>query len=285
MNEMWDENDEDLGIEETQPVHRARRSSDGGSRLYLLTGLVIGLALGLLYAWVISPVQYSDIAPSLLSSSAQAQYLKMIALAYSSDQDLPRARERLTLIDSANPQQTLAMQAQRMVAEKQSAQEARALAVLAAALGQPTPTSAPSITPTADETTTPFSAAQASTPSIANVLPPSPTPTTAAMDAVFTLKSKQAVCDGSIPVGILQVQVNDKLGNPLPGVKIMVTWDGGEDVFYTGLMPDANLGYADFSMNPGITYQVNVGDTSDLAKEVTIPNCSGGWKVVFQKSS
>ena len=245
MNGIWDEDDEELGVEHTQPTHRARRSGDGGSRLYLLTGLVFGLALGLLYAWVISPVQYSDISPALLSSDDQAQYRKMIALAYSADQDLPRARERLRLIDNANPQQALAMQAQRMVSEKQPAQEVRALAVLAAALGQPTPTPVPSGTPTAGQTATPLAAVPSPTlsspgSSTAGALPPGPTTTAAAIDAPFTLKSKQAVCDGSIPAGQMQVQVNDTLGKPLPGVKIVVTWEGGEDTFYTGLIPEVN---------------------------------------------
>ena len=37
--------------------------NESRGNLYLLTGLVIGLAAGLLFAWVISPVKYVDIEP------------------------------------------------------------------------------------------------------------------------------------------------------------------------------------------------------------------------------
>ncbi|RPI29197.1 MAG: AtpZ/AtpI family protein, partial [Chloroflexota bacterium] len=33
---------------------------------YLLTGLVIGVALGLFYAWKSAPVEYKDTHPSML---------------------------------------------------------------------------------------------------------------------------------------------------------------------------------------------------------------------------
>ncbi len=42
--------------------------------LYLVTGIVIGLALGLLFAWVIQPVQYLDTPPDSLKEIYKDQY-------------------------------------------------------------------------------------------------------------------------------------------------------------------------------------------------------------------
>ena len=47
--------------------------------LYLLTGLLIGLAFGLAYAWLIEPVQYAGAAPNSLYLPARDQYRAMIA--------------------------------------------------------------------------------------------------------------------------------------------------------------------------------------------------------------
>ena len=80
---------------------------------YLLTGLLIGLAAGLIYAWLVQPVQYADAAPNTLSESARDQYRAMIALAYKADGNLGRARQRLALLNDSNPAQALQTQADR----------------------------------------------------------------------------------------------------------------------------------------------------------------------------
>ena len=36
--------------------------------------------------------------------------------------------------------------------------------------------------------------------------------------------------------------------NPYPSVELVVTWDEGEDHFFTGLQPELGLGYGDFLM-------------------------------------
>lgn len=293
MNELWEDDDEDLEAGNTQPVHTARQSGEAGSNLYLLTGLLLGLALGLLFAWVISPIQYSNIAPVSLAASDQDQYRKMIALAYGADQDLPRARERLKLVVSGDAQQALVAQAQHMLAEKQSAREARALAVLAAALSQPldqpTLIALGTTTPTASSTTLGGPAAvqtpTAPAPTVLSLTAPPATATAQVGGALFILKSKQEVCDGSVPSGKMLVQVNDQNGKPLPGIKITITWQDGEDTFYTGLAPQVNPGYADFSMKPDTTYQVKVGQAGDIAGDLRMGQCAGGWKLTFQESS
>ncbi|MBE0697270.1 MAG: hypothetical protein IH586_10135, partial [Anaerolineaceae bacterium] len=105
--------------------------------LYLLTGLVIGLAVGLLFAWVISPVKYVDTEPGSLAPGVKDEYRQVIALAYQANHDLSRAQQRIALIDPGSNFQVLAAQAQRMLAEDTTSQEARALAMLAADMSKP----------------------------------------------------------------------------------------------------------------------------------------------------
>ncbi|MDD2696431.1 MAG: hypothetical protein PHD58_10960, partial [Anaerolineales bacterium] len=84
---------------------------------FLLTGLIIGAVLGLLYAWVVQPVQYTNTAPASLRADFKDRYRALIALAYSADGDLVRARARLELLEDDDSYRSLAEQAQRTLAE------------------------------------------------------------------------------------------------------------------------------------------------------------------------
>ena len=64
--------------------------------LYLLTGLIIGLGLGLLFGYRIFPVQFFDITPVSLHQDFQEDYLVMVALAYHADNDIGRAYSRIS---------------------------------------------------------------------------------------------------------------------------------------------------------------------------------------------
>jgi hypothetical protein len=286
------------------------------SNLYLLTGLVIGLVAGLVLSWWILPVQYVDIEPAALSGPYQDEYRRALALAYQSNGDLERARERLQLLHPSGETQALAAQAQRMLAENRPPQEARALAVLAADLARPASTQQSNTTPQTaaeaasaqptSEATQPANltatdpgtvlAIQTATPALPTRTPtatftplptftPRPTATPILiLDAPFTLKSKQEICDGSVPPGLLQVYVYGADSKPLPGVRIQVTWEGGEDVFYTGLVPEVEPGYADFYMQSNLTFFLKVGATgTEVGNLRTTENC--GWAVTFIQSN
>ena len=80
--------------------------------LYLLTGLLIGLGLGLLYAWVISPVKYVDTSPASLRADFKDGYRAAIASAYLASGNVERAQSRLALLGDPNPVQALVNQAQ-----------------------------------------------------------------------------------------------------------------------------------------------------------------------------
>lgn len=284
---------------------------------YLLTGLMIGLVIGLIYAWVIDPVQYIDALPSGLRADAKDQYRVMIAMAYQVDANLGRARQRLALLNDSNPSQALIAQAQR--SGDSGSKEARALIVLAEAYN-PRSTGQPSLTPLATiaqvtrvptgiqsqtltldpgqivRTATLLPTATITiTPTITLTSPgtltprptlrPSPT-----LGAPFVFKDKQKVCDPNLPA-FLQVEVFNSANQPVAGVQIRVTWPpNSSDVFYTGLTPDISLGYADFQMTPKTIYGVQVGANGEIVNGLSTHDCpqpdgsgtfQGGWKIRF----
>jgi hypothetical protein len=114
---------------------------------YLLTGLVIGVVLGLAMAWILQPVEYTDTSPSSLKAAYKDHYRLLIASAYAATGDLVRARARLELLGDENTLQALTEQAQRTLAAGNAPEEARALGLLALALGQSAPGPAGAITP------------------------------------------------------------------------------------------------------------------------------------------
>ena len=139
------------------------RSSEERGPWYLLTGLIIGIVIGVLYTRYLQPVEYIDTSPALLRQDFKDQYRFLIAAAYSANGDLVRAKARLGLLKDPDVFRALSEQAQRTLAEDGSSLEARSLGLLAIALGQAppgpvlavtqaaqTPTSAPSLATPAD---------------------------------------------------------------------------------------------------------------------------------------
>ena len=75
----------------------------------------------------------------------------------------------------------------------------------------------------------------------------------------------------------LMVYVYDINGNGIPGVKIEIsTPNGGSMNFFTGLYPEINNGYADFTMSPDTTYSIRVGIGGAIINGLTLPQCTGG---------
>jgi hypothetical protein len=100
---------------------------------YLLTGLILGFLLGLLYAWWVNPVVYSNTEPATLRADYKGLYRATIAQAYAATGDLERAESRLALLRDEDLIFALGTQAQQMLAGGET-EDARALALLAAAL-------------------------------------------------------------------------------------------------------------------------------------------------------
>jgi hypothetical protein len=336
--------------------------------LYLLTGLVIGLAFGLLYAWVIQPVRTAKTTPATLKPADKERYRSLIAAAYVANGDLLRAKARLELLKDPDPYNALAEQARRALDEDADSREARALGLLVVAIGQesgnapifplvstqtlisptqigrsePSNTGTPQATQstrarskpasiltaspvatrtraaltspqvttttvetpalTADTTITqpPPSDTPQPTPTSTRTFTPTPRPTTVILPtrtntptpgAPFVLENQERVCDQVLSEPLLQVQVTDAQGQPVPGVEIVVSWPGGEEHFYTGLKPELGLGYADYTISPDETYALRLAEGGQTVSGLSAVDCEasngerywGAWLLTFSE--
>jgi hypothetical protein len=283
---------------------------------YLLTGAVLGVAFGLFYSWVVSPVKYVDAPPYALRADFKDDYRALVAAAYLYSRDLVRAQDRLAQLKDDEPAQTMAIQSQRALAQGRPDEEVRALGILAMALGggvtpdalRGTPTQAmTAIPPTSAFTITPLLIEPTVSPT--NTLQTSPTPLstlsipetttdnqpartetpTPTLGAPFVLQETQLVCNINQPEPLIQVEVNDAAGQPVSSVEVLVIWDGGEDHFFTGLKPELGLGYADFVMTPEEVYSIHLVDGEQAVDNLTAAECVaeddsrywGSWSLTF----
>jgi hypothetical protein len=69
----------------------------------LLIGIVLGIATGLIYGWIISPVEYVNTAPNSLRADYRTDYVLMVAQAYSAEADLGNAQKRLAALGPEAP--------------------------------------------------------------------------------------------------------------------------------------------------------------------------------------
>lgn len=71
--------------------------------LFFFLSIGLGIALGLLYGWVISPVEYIDTSPDSLRIDYRTDYILMVAEIYQSEQDPALAARRLARLGSVLP--------------------------------------------------------------------------------------------------------------------------------------------------------------------------------------
>jgi hypothetical protein len=70
--------------------------------------MLIGIALGLVYGWTISPVQYTDVPPTILREDYRTDYVLMVAEAHQNEQNPEAAARRLAIFGSESPAQVVA---------------------------------------------------------------------------------------------------------------------------------------------------------------------------------
>ena len=264
---------------------------------YLLTGLILGIILGVLYTRYLQPVEYIDTSPALLRQDFKDQYRLLIAVAYSANGDLVRAKARLELLKDPDIFRALSEQAQHSLAENGSSIEARSLGLLAIALGQAPPGPALAVTQAAQPPTgapslaTPADLSSSSPTASANsdlvtALPPE---SLASPAGPFTLLNQEKSCDQNLLAPLIQIQVTDKSDQPVSGVPVIVTWTGGVERFYTGLKPEQGLGYADYMLDPSMVYSLQVGEGSQPVTDLVAAECEaaagdrfwGAWLLTF----
>ncbi len=267
---------------------------------YLITGLILGLILGLVYSWVISPVSQVDTHPNLLRTDYKDIYRSLISRAYQANNNLPRAEARLDLIGDDEPALALAAQAQRFLAEGGDHEMAVILANLSAALQSseaaentpvpPTGTAAASDSdenPTAAEEDTEENGGNNldSTSTMEPVSSQTPPPTES---PPFILQDSSPICDPTLSESLIQVIATNSAGDGIPGVAIQISLGSDpKEVFYTGLKPELGLGYADFSAEPGLSYQVEIPDSGLIVSDIEVPTCQneseesywGSWEI------
>ena len=104
------------------------------SHWYLLTGLIFGLAIGLVLSLLVFPAVNAVALPNELSNTEKDAYRLMIATAHASNPNVLRARSRLEPLGDLDPAQALVAQAQGLLAKGRPEAESQALAQLAQAL-------------------------------------------------------------------------------------------------------------------------------------------------------
>jgi hypothetical protein len=265
---------------------------------YLITGLLLGLAIGVGFSVWWWPVPYDYAAPSELNTAAKDQYRLAVARAYQASSDSGRAYLRLDLLKDSDQAAVLSSQAQRSLAS-QSELDSHALALLAAGLDpaqrpnpanetKNTPTSLPTLQPeitntplgitgqiTPQETTEPGTPQVTFAPiSVPSVEIPRATPTLfPTLSAPFVLKDRAVDCQSSTK-GLLQVWIDNAAGQAIPGVRIQIAWKDGEESFFTGLKPEINAGYADYEMTRGLTYSLRVGENGETTTDLGVTDCT-----------
>jgi hypothetical protein len=80
------------------------------------------------------------------------------------------------------------------------------------------------------------------------------------------------------------VLVLDAAGQGIPGVEVLVLWDSGEDRFYTGLKPELGWGYADFDMQVGETYSLQLPGEDVSVSELISEPCETAGGVEYPGS-
>ncbi len=69
-------------------------------------------------------------------------------------------------------------------------------------------------------------------------------------------------------------------GRGVPGVRLRVQWEGGDDGFVTGMKPEVNAGYADYTIAPGKIYQITIGDGMTIVRDLSAPTCPAATPIL-----
>ena len=245
-----------------------------------LSSLIAGVALGLLFTWVIWPVEFKNADAADLRPPLRDDYVRMISLAYEADGDVASARQRLGALHLANPAQTFNDLIEREIRNANDPATQDALIHLAQALNFKPPYTAlrPPPKPRSD---TPITIAVVATP-VTNV------------PSFKLVEDAQLSCVDEPENAYLRFFVRDAAGHDLPNVAIEIRGKDVTETIYTGLKPERGAGYADYEATPG-TYAVTIlNSQSETFANLVIgempANCKAdrgatprGWKLIFQQ--
>jgi hypothetical protein len=301
--------------EESQPQERP---------WYLLTGLMLGLVIGLILSLAVFPMRYTETTPAMLDEDPRNDYIIAIAMAHYGTPDIGRARARLQTLELEDDVTFMLKTLVIDIREDSGfTQVVEALNILASDLSDgalfreeieilvpegeetPEPTDESDFTPTYIDEAQPVSGEQQTddqneAAEVGNdpddlaedFLQPPENQVVLAMtnhDQPFRLAERLTFCDRSLS-SQLEVVVTDETGQGLKGVPILIQWADGTETFYTGLYGEIDAGYADYTLQEGEVYQLQVGRTSLFVEDVKANICreddgtlfSGGIRLVFE---
>ena len=263
----------------------------------LIVGLALGVALGLLYTWVIDPVELVNTYPALLRTDYRQDWVRLVALSAIADGDLARAQARLEGLEQEDVASAIRALIEEYAAAGQPADTLRSLTALAEALDvrtpamlvylytpvsspatpvhtplpassptpaytseppTPSPRAVPTLSPTRTPTPQPGSGSPSPTSRSAPGGTPLPSRTPSLLSRLYLARQEQVCQPEQAPR--IEVVVRDERGAGLPGVEVWLVWSGGADRAVTGLKPWNGAGYADFNAQPGVRYALSVGE-------------------------
>ncbi len=257
-----------------------------------VAGLLLGLTAGLIVTWFVVPLEYYDTYPPMLDASYRYEWIRMTAWVYGLEEDWGRTEARLLNLESSEIRAVAVDVLEQATVTGQPVEVLERLAELAAAYGAATPgvaiygqggaapVASPAGTPTSatpvagavSAQATPTRAPVISTPTFtpspaATPVTPSltPTPTVTETSAIHII-SQTLTCamEPSIAVSLelsRTVEVRGKEQQEIVGLpmrEMWLLWDDGADRAITGFRPDLGLGYADFDVIPGRSYNLYV---------------------------
>lgn len=274
--------------------------------------LLGGIAGGLFYAWEVSPVVEQDTRPDQLQIEDQLDYIAAIALDYAYLQDRSRTYRLLLEVDPARDPFQLAADTVCEMTRRGRVQTSGDIDVIrqlidffstqpnisvgcdiqvfatsgAPSLPTATPNrTTPTVTPVPVFTKTPTQPASVPTTPIES----NPAPTLPSDEFVIVQTSRFCSPNAS---GVIEVRVRRaNFGDGIPGVPIEVQWNAPtgqrSQTFFTGLKPDRDPGYADFQMEPALSYQVRLPDLSGFTERLEAVPCDDdgtlrSYQIIFQ---
>lgn len=271
--------------------------------------LIGGIALGLVLTRIHGPLQRGKAEPWQLRTDDRYHYQIAIALEYAHSGDLPRAMKKLIAMRPAqDPLGELAEAAcalgssgylrsdsginalSKAVALYSSqgragcAEQLLPLQATDSAPERPVEAARDAGFATPLPTKPPLPDAKTSAPSgrLAPTAVPRPS---------FEPRSARSFCDAANPA-LIEARVVDYLGRGIPGQRIRVRWGDQVDIFVSGLKLDRGDAYADFQMEEGEEYAIDMpGAAEPLGANLSTGACYSGnqrslksWRVTFVES-
>ena len=300
---------------ETRRSRRYNRPRRPFSWIGILLGLVLGAAGGFYWAWEVSPIVEFDTEPWQLTPNDKSAYIVAIMLRYDSDGDIGAAVQSLIdlrlsgdtfqavadtacqLATSGYVNNTSGLRAIRAMMSFYQAQGRTGCADTLIQAAGSAATQVVEITVPTSTATLPAPDTKTPTPNSASNETPTPNlliVPTSVPQSDFIFVNATTFCD-STNSGVIQVNVYEIDGaTGVPGQAIRARWENQTNTFFTGLKPERGAGYADFVMQPDVSYILDMPGASDpipqplIAVTCTTPDgqrATISYRVIFRSVS